>query len=132
MRDRCLNAGNKDFHHYGARGITICERWSTFENFLADMGPKPSNQHSIERVENHIGYGPENCVWATAKRQSNNTRKTIRVFINGSSMSLTEACRLLSVPYQTAWRRVKQGWMVEQALYAAANHVPVTIPRSMA
>lgn len=73
---RCVNPKNKSFKNYGARGITICERWRTFENFLADMGPRPSKDHSIDRYpDNDDGYKPSNCRWATWDEQAANRRK---------------------------------------------------------
>lgn len=75
MRQRCNYSKGKDFKHYGARGIKVCERWDVFENFLKDMGPRPSKLHSIDRINNELGYSPDNCRWATMTDQNNNRRK---------------------------------------------------------
>lgn len=76
MRARCGNPNNNRYRIYGARGITVCARWiNSFENFLADMGPKPTPKHSIDRIDPDGNYEPTNCRWATAKEQAANTRK---------------------------------------------------------
>jgi len=76
MRQRCENPGNKSYPDYGGRGITVCEAWrASFEAFLADMGERPSRQHSIERNDNDRGYEPGNCRWALPTEQARNRRR---------------------------------------------------------
>ena len=76
MKDRCLNSNNKDYHHYGGRGISVCDRWlNSFENFFEDMGKKPSPELTLDRANNSGNYEPENCAWITRKAQAGNTRK---------------------------------------------------------
>jgi hypothetical protein len=73
MKQRCLNVKNKDYKYYGGRGILVCERWlSSFRNFLEDMGERPSENHSIDRLNNDKGYYKENCRWATRSQQQRN------------------------------------------------------------
>jgi hypothetical protein len=76
MRSRCLRQTDPAFPSYGGRGIQICERWGLFENFLADMGTRPTKDHSLERVNNDGNYEPSNCKWATWLEQGRNRRGT--------------------------------------------------------
>lgn len=86
MKHRCHNPNSQGFYKYGARGIQVCERWrKSFADFYADMGPRPSTAHSVERCDNDKGYSPENCRWATIDEQANNKRWTI--LINGKTIS---------------------------------------------
>lgn len=80
MRQRCYDANNKAFRYYGGRGISVCERWSKFENFLSDMGPKPEGL-TIDRIDTEGHYTPSNCRWATRQQQSAN-RNYNRIYAN--------------------------------------------------
>lgn len=110
MLRRCLTPSHKQFPLYGGRGITVCDRWrKSFENFLADMGRKPSPSHSIDRIDNDAGYCKENCRWATQKVQVNNRRNTIVVSHQGKTRNLLDWSAALAIPYKTLHNRWKKG-----------------------
>lgn len=93
MRSRCRPLTDGGHIHYGGRGIRVCERWlHSFQNFLADMGPRPSSKHSIERIDVNGHYENGNCKWGTPKEQSRNTRHSKKHMLNGRLTSLAEIC----------------------------------------
>ena len=113
---RCTNPTTQRFASYGGRGIKICKRWEVFENFLADMGPRPSKGYSIDRIDNDGNYEPGNCRWATHKEQCNNTRKTLRITFNGETRTFVEWCEITGLSYEKLRCRLRRGWSVEKAL----------------
>jgi len=120
---RCYNVNSHAYWTYGGRGITMCDRWRTsFEHFYADMGPRPSRRHSVERRDNAQGYSPENCYWATAIQQYNNRRSNRRITWRGETHTTTEWSRLLGFPPQTVKDRInRRNWTVERALTQPLN-----------
>ena len=112
---RCENPNTDQWANYGGRGITVCESWRDFANFLADMGERPRGK-SIERLDVDGNYEPSNCVWATAIEQARNQRRTIWVHYRGKERCLKEACELSGVNYMTAIDRLQRGWPAERAL----------------
>lgn len=119
MKERCLNPSHKNYHQYGGRGITIDPRWlgdDGASNFLADMGPKPSKKHSLDRIDVNAGYGPTNCRWVTQTDQTRNTRRNIMLTYNGETKSLPEWCEILGLSYGAIKQRLsKLKWSVEKA-----------------
>ena len=98
MKKRCLNPKNKNYKNYGARGIKVCDSWLlSFENFINDMGLKPSKNHSLERTENDSDYSKENCIWGTKKQQSRNARSNILFSYLGQTKCLGEWVEFLKM-----------------------------------
>ncbi len=108
MRQRCENPRAKAFPEYGGRGISVCERWSSFDNFFADMGVRPIGT-SLDRIDNDKGYSPDNCRWALASQQVRNRRTTVFYSHNNVTLSLQEWGEKIGVPYKTMWARYKSG-----------------------
>lgn len=116
MKDRCYNKNKHCYPDWGGRGIKVCERWlNNFENFLSDMGKKPSNKYSLDRIENSGNYEPTNCRWALKKQQANNTRYNKMVTYNGKTQSLALWCDELNLRYEMIQPRLVKGWTPEQA-----------------
>lgn len=110
MKRRCYKDTCEEYNNYGARGIGICDRWRySFENFYADMGPRPSKKHSIERGDNNLGYGPENCYWGTGFEQANNTIKNIYFELDGVRLSQRQWERRWGIKYGTIYSRLRKG-----------------------
>ena len=119
MRARCNNPSVDSYGSYGGRGINVCSRWDSYENFIADMGCKPSPAHSIDRVDNSRGYEPGNCRWATITQQQNNRRSNRILVADGISATLAEHCKRTGVKYTTAHMRLQKGASVEVAINPA-------------
>ena len=90
MRSRCENPKNPAFKWYGARGITVCERWKTFDNFYADMGDPPPGM-SMDRIDNDGNYEPGNVQWASKRQQANNTRANVKIETTDGVLTLSQA-----------------------------------------
>lgn len=122
LRKRCLNPSDKSYEGYGGRGITVCERWNDFAAFLADMGPRPSPKHSIDRIDVDGPYAPENCRWATAQEQANNKRNNRRLTLNGVTRTMSEWSRITGIGVATILNRIdRRGWSAEYALTATVG-----------
>lgn len=110
IKQRCYSATAPAFHRYGGRGITMCDRWrDSFEAFFDDMGPRPTPQHTIDRVDNDGPYSPHNCRWATKREQAENRHTTLLVAMGDERMPLSEASRRTGIAYQTLYNRAKNG-----------------------
>lgn len=118
LKSRCLNENGQVFDRYGGRGITVCEDWrGSFEAFHKDMGTRPSSEHSIERLDNNKGYGPDNCVWATPIEQANNRRSNSHFDHDGQIKTIAEWARQYNVPHSKFNKRLKLGWAFDKAVF---------------
>ena len=107
MKKRCYSITNKHYKNYGGRGITICERWlNSFENFYADMGDKPTEKHTIERINNDGNYEPSNCRWATREDQQANKRIRKDALIH-EGKTTNEWAKKLGISTEAAYYRIK-------------------------
>jgi len=117
IKARCLNKTNHAFHQYGGRGITICQEWKmSFLNFYNDMGPRPSPDHSIDRINNMKGYTRSNCRWADQRQQCRNKRTNLVITHDKRTLCAKEWAELLNIPYKRLWRRLRHGWTFEDAI----------------
>lgn len=106
---------------YGGRGITVCDSWLKFENFYADMGPRPSMGHSIERGDNDDGYHKDNCRWATRLEQGKNKRNNRIIEAFGKRQHLAEWVRQSGLHHTTILNRLARGWTNEKAVSTPAG-----------
>lgn len=114
MKSRCNNPNRKSYAYYGARGISVCQRWSdSFDCFLADMGPCPPG-YSIERKNNNGNYEPSNCKWASDVEQARNKRGNVRITVNGVTKLASEWAREAGINQATFSERIEKGLTGEE------------------
>lgn len=117
MIKRCYNSNSSNYHNYGGRGIKVCDRWlKSFENFLSDIGRKPSADYSIDRINNNGDYTPYNTRWATIKEQNRNTRKNRLISFRGETKCLIEWEEITGIKECTIRSRLNSNWTVAEAL----------------
>jgi hypothetical protein len=116
MLNRCKNSTNREFHRYGGRGIAVCDRWRSFAAFIGDMGRKPSDENTLDRIDNDGHYEPGNCRWATRTEQSRNTSQNHPFEIGGELKCFVDWCAQYGIPRQTVKSRLNRGLSIEQAL----------------
>ncbi len=107
MRRRCNEPNSTQYKWYGARGITVCKRWEKFENFLADMGERPTGT-TLDRINNDKNYSPANCRWAMQSEQVAKQGKTLRIEYQGETKTLREWARQMNVRVETLYGRYKR------------------------
>lgn len=116
MIQRCTNERTKAYADYGGRGIRVCQRWLSFQQFIEDMGPRPSPEHTIDRIDNNGNYEPENCRWATVRQQRRNTRANRLLTMNSQTKTAIEWCEELGMPSSVVYARIHLGWDDERVL----------------
>lgn len=116
LKLRCLNTKAYNYHIYGGRGITVCDRWlNSFENFLLDMGERP-NGTQIDRIDSNKGYSPDNCRWVTPKQNARNKRNNRILTFQGISLPVSEWADRAGINCLALRSRLHKGWTVEKAL----------------
>ena len=119
MKRRCWNPNDVRYERYGGRGIKICDRWmSSYIDFLKDMGRKPTQKHTLDRINLDGNYEPSNCRWATPEQQMRNRRNNVVITINGISKSACEWAETTKVSAYVIRKRIHRGWTGEEALFA--------------
>jgi hypothetical protein len=116
---RCCNPKAQAYKNYGGRGITICDKWrgpGGFISFYEHVGGRPSNNHTIDRIDNAKGYEPGNVRWATWEEQQNNRRNNVLVEHNGETRTVAEWAKGVGVPPRLVYHRLYAGWSIHDAL----------------
>lgn len=108
MFTRCTNKKADSYPAYGGRGISVCERWKSFDLFLEDMGKRPSDNHSIDRIDPNGNYEPSNCRWATRRDQNYNKRTTVFITHEGESKNIDQWAEIYGLPYKVILARLNK------------------------
>lgn len=116
MLARCGNENNPRYSKYGGRGIKVCDRWKNFDLFLLDMGRRPTDNHSIDRIDNNQGYCRENCRWSLPHEQMTNREITRFVDVDAGKVPLATIAKQYGIPANTLRFRILKGWPLEKAL----------------
>lgn len=131
IHSRCYNPEVGCFNRYGATGIHMSPEWeASFEAFYRDMGPRPSPEHSVERVNNLLGYSGENCVWATKVEQARNKRSNVNYTVSGVTKTLKEWASDVGLDYHAAYWRHQQGWPIDRILSTPSRRKPRKLPKA--
>lgn len=122
-KQRCTLSNNEYNRYYKDKGVKMCERWLySYDNFLADMGERPSKDYSLDRINPDGDYCPENCRWATAIEQNNNRGKYNRIVVyNGKEFTVTQLCRALDINKSSFFYGLRNGWSVDKIVNRFIN-----------
>lgn len=107
MHQRCANPKHISFQWYGAKGISVCDRWGSFDAFIADMGPRPSG-FSLDRIDSTKPYEPSNCRWASAQTQNSNKSDTVLIERDGVVKTMSTWGKVLGISPQTLHYRIRK------------------------
>lgn len=122
MIQRCENPKHTSYYRYGGRGIRVCDRWrNSFEAFFEDMGPRPSDDHSIDRIDVSGNYEPENCRWLTTVEQERNKSTNKLVTANGETKTVVEWSEATGIPAATIYKRIDKGMPPQAAVTKPVN-----------
>lgn len=120
MKSRCTNKNIKEYHRYGGRGISVCDKWIDFDGFIEDMLPLYKEELTLDRIDNNGNYCKENCRWVTQKVQANNTRnieKAHKFIVNGMEKTISELASEYGIKRRTlGMRLLNYGWNINKAL----------------
>ena len=116
MHSRCSNPKDKDHKRYGARGISVCPKWSDLLTFIEDVGPKPGPEYTLDRIDTMGNYEPGNVRWATGKEQARNRRRNHLITIGGETKTMIEWAEYFNFPYDLFRSRISYGWSVEKII----------------
>lgn len=124
MIQRCTNPNDKHYKDYGARGIRVCPQWATsFTTFLQDMGDRPGQEYSLDRIDSNADYSPSNCRWADRKTQAQNRRTVIWIGHDGQRRCVAEWSRVTGIKRATLLARYHRGWTADRILSPAGCEV---------
>lgn len=120
MKQRCNYKKNISYPWYGGRGISVCERWQVFENFLADMGERPKG-HQLDRINGDGNYEPENCRWVSPIENSRNRKANAFINIKGEVKTISEWSEISGIKQTTISERLRRGWDNYNAIFREAD-----------
>jgi len=116
MISRCNNKSIECFPRYGGKGISVCPRWRKFDNFYSDMGPRPTDRHTLDRIDGTGNYEPGNCRWATVHEQNVNRKSTVMIEYHGKSLCLKDWAKELNIGHKALHFRIRvKHWDIERA-----------------
>jgi hypothetical protein len=119
MRERCINPNATQWKWYGGKGVVVCERWGSFDNFLADMGERPAGM-TIDRIDSNGNYEPSNCRWADHLTQIRNQEKTLRF----GGVTLREICEKRNLSFEAVYQRLTSGVPFDEAIAPGRREAP--------